>query len=131
MQRAITVARGGWDEEREVRQFRDQLELGDTRIIELAATPIGFYTLRMSDSEAELHTICVDSAHQNQGIGTFIVRGLLASNASRNIALALSVLKSNHRATALYKRLGMQPVGETEHHIRFSSRGRPQSASAA
>lgn len=119
MQAAITAARGRWNEEHEVRQFREQLDLRSTHVIEVADSSVGFYTLRLCPSEAELHTICVRPRHQNQGVGTFIIQELLALVRAQDIPLALSVLKANRRALALYKRLGFQAVGETQHHTRL------------
>ena len=57
--------------------------------------------------------------HQGQGIGTDVVRRLGADAHAAGLPLELGVEKDNPRARALYRRLGLRPVGEDDDEIRM------------
>lgn len=117
----ISVARGAWDEAREQLQFREQLELGRTQVIQLRGADIGFLMSREHGDQVELHTLCIAPEYQSQGIGTYITRRLVrdAQTSGRNVVL--SVLKANERARKVYERLGFVIVSEStyHHHMRL------------
>ena len=56
-------------------------------------------------------------AHQSRGIGTRIIGDLVAEARASGRRFELSVDKDNVRAQALYERLGMVQVGETDHDL--------------
>jgi ribosomal protein S18 acetylase RimI-like enzyme len=74
----ISVARGAWDEAREQLQFREQLELGRTQVIQLRGADIGFLMSQEHGDQVELHTLCIAPEYQSQGIGTYITRRLVS-----------------------------------------------------
>lgn len=63
------------------------------------------------DFETNVHTIGVDTAYQGQGIGTTLLRGLLARADELNAPVFLEVRTDNDRAVALYERHGFTRVG--------------------
>lgn len=62
---------------------------------------------------AELHLL---PDYREQGIGSSILRRLLAYCQERELTLQLGCFKENYRAKALYQRLGFRQVEETENH---------------
>jgi ribosomal protein S18 acetylase RimI-like enzyme len=55
---------------------------------------------------------------QNRGIGTAVLRELLAHAEGRGVPVQLGTLHAN-RAAALYRRLGFREIGRTQTHILF------------
>jgi ribosomal protein S18 acetylase RimI-like enzyme len=98
LREAITAARGSWDEVRESVQFREQLNLTSTRIIELHGRAVGFLMSPARDSDVELHTLCIAPEYQSQGIGTYIAQRLISDARASGRGVVLSVLKANERA---------------------------------
>ena len=66
-----------------------------------------------------LATIRVLPEWQCRGIGTSVIRWVLATAAAAHKPVVLRVLKVNRRAQELYLREGFSVVGETETHIRM------------
>src|SRR5689334_22745860 len=74
MREHITAARGGvWDERRERAQFREQLDLPSTRVIQDNGIDVGFVTVKRVDGALEVHTLCVIPTFQNRGIGSLVM----------------------------------------------------------
>ena len=116
----IESARGSWDVAREREQFRRQLVLGSTEVVQTSAGNVGFLTLLPHDEGLELHTLCIDPAHQGLGLGASVIRHVLSAPRARGQTVLLSVLRTNPRAQAFYERLGFVVCGGSEHHIRMS-----------
>jgi ribosomal protein S18 acetylase RimI-like enzyme len=53
-------------------------------------------------------------AFRGRGLGSAIVRDLLAEAHARSVPVTLQVLKENPRARGLYERLGFAVTGETD-----------------
>ena len=119
LRHAITAARGEWNEAREREQLRQQLELDHTQIIESEGTDVGFFMVRPSGRDLELHTICIAPAFQAQGFGSEAARLVVETAVTRNVGVVLSVLKVNGRARTFFERHGFFHIGESAHHIRL------------
>jgi ribosomal protein S18 acetylase RimI-like enzyme len=119
LREAITAARGTWDEVRESVQFREQLDLASTRIIDLDGRAVGFFMSPARDTDVELHTLCIAPECQSQGVGTYIARGLISDARASGRGVVLSVLKVNERARTFYARLGFVVAQESKHHYRM------------
>ncbi|MFD2422327.1 ribosomal protein S18-alanine N-acetyltransferase [Amycolatopsis pigmentata] len=63
------------------------------------------------DLDTTVHTIGVDTAYQGQGIGTALLRRLLARADELNAPVFLEVRTDNDRAVALYERHGFTRIG--------------------
>ena len=124
----ITQTRGEWNEQREESQFRDQLDLSAAQVIRSKNLEVGFIMAPIKDNARWIHTICIVPEHQNRGIGTEVVRSVIAEAETQNMPLYLSVLKVNP-ARRLYERLGFVVFEETEHHFRMKFRGAAASES--
>lgn len=115
----IAAARGGWDQIKEDRQFREQLQLGSTRIIMDDHASVGFFMTRDEGQELELHTLCIAPEYQHHGLGTAAIRQILTDARRRKRGVVLSVLKANVGARLLYQRFGFAVIDETAHHYRM------------
>ena len=114
----ITQARGEWDEQREETQFRNQLDLTASRVIHANDVKVGFIMAPIKDGVRWIHTICIVPEHQRKGIGTKVLRRVIAQGKEQKMSLYLSVLKVNP-ARRLYERLGFKVIEETTHHFKM------------
>jgi ribosomal protein S18 acetylase RimI-like enzyme len=74
-------------------------------------TPIALRAVTPADSEFCYQLrIEIHPDYQGQGIGTRLIRALADEARRKGQDLVLEVLTVNHRAQALYQRLGMQEV---------------------
>jgi ribosomal-protein-alanine N-acetyltransferase len=86
-----------------------------TRIAPENRSTIGFATARLVTSAAELHinNIAVSGAFRQVGLGTQLLRALLARGRAAGATTALlEVRASNIAAQALYGRFGFSVIGE-------------------
>ncbi|GAB3708120.1 ribosomal protein S18-alanine N-acetyltransferase [Amycolatopsis oliviviridis] len=66
---------------------------------------------RRGDYEASVHTIGVDPGHQREGIGTILLKALLARADELAAPVFLEVRTDNDAAITLYERHGFERVG--------------------
>jgi ribosomal protein S18 acetylase RimI-like enzyme len=116
MRAPITAARGFWDEANERTQFREQLQLHHTQIIENDEMNIGFLMTPECDQDIQLHTICIVPEMQGRGFGSAIISELLGEASARKLGVMVSVLKAKPAARFLYERLGFVVTEESTHH---------------
>jgi ribosomal protein S18 acetylase RimI-like enzyme len=112
----ITAARESWDEAKERTQFREQLQLHHTQIVENDGMSVGFLMIVERGHDIQLHTICIAPQNQGCGFGTAIIRELLDDASARKRGVIVSVLKANPAARSLYERLGFVVTEESSHH---------------
>ena len=100
----------GWDEQRQ-RDFHTRgFAPGHWQIITADGTDAGILIVDYRPAEIYLARIEIFPSYQGHGIGTRLI-GALADEAQQNGQdLVLDVLAVNHRAQALYQRLGMTEV---------------------
>jgi len=120
----ITETRGEWNEEREESQFRRQLDLSASRVIRLDDRQVGFIMAPVRDGALWIHTICIVPEHQRKGIGTEVVRSVIAQAKKQEMLLYLGVLKVNP-ARRLYERLGFTVIRELRNHFQMQYRLHP------
>jgi ribosomal protein S18 acetylase RimI-like enzyme len=106
----------GWNEDWQRRNFEKNFHVEDGQIIVCENTDIGFYWLIEKENEILLASIRITPEYQNRGIGTKIIKDLIASTNKKNKNLRLQVLKVNP-AKKLYERLGFVIKDETETHF--------------
>ena len=105
----------GWDEQWQAQHFRDHFDPTTREIIECDGVLIGCISVERREHCIFLSVIKIVPDHQNQGIGTKLIRALLNEADGRGAPVELQVLKVNP-ARRLYERLGFAVVGETETH---------------
>lgn len=108
----------GWDEDYQQRDFsRDFAAIGQFQVIQVNGKFAGFLQASFVDpcyQIAELHLL---AEYRGNGIGSDILRRLQKSCAAQNHRIRLGCFKKNHRAKALYEKLGFCRIAETETHV--------------
>ena len=93
-------------------QLHERVAGSTTSVVTAYGVDVGRLRVVRTETLVELAGLQLLPAHQGKGIGTRIVRDLMAEAASTGRAFGLSVEKDNPRAQALYERLGLVVVGE-------------------
>lgn len=107
------VASGAEASEQE-RHERVHYRFDCAQLIELDAQPVG--TLKVARDGLDWHLVQnqIAPSLQGQGIGTALIRQLIAEARAAGASLRLNVLHTNP-ARRLYERLGFRVTGEGEH----------------
>jgi RimJ/RimL family protein N-acetyltransferase len=98
-------------------QVRGEVPDSETSVVVAYGTPVGRLRVVRTAEVVELAGLQLLPAHQSRGIGTRIIGELVAEARATGRRFELSVEKDNVRAKALYERLGMVQVGETDHDL--------------
>jgi ribosomal protein S18 acetylase RimI-like enzyme len=100
----------GWDEQVQ-RDFHTRaFNPGRWQIITADGADAGMLDVEYRPGEIYLSRIEICPDHQGHGIGTRLISALIDEATQKGQDLVLDVLTVNHRALALYQRLGMTEV---------------------
>src|SRR5262245_23630719 len=105
----------GWDEADQDRRFAKSFSVAGRVIVELAGEPIGTLRTGRDGQWLYVHDIEVAPEHQGCGIGSSLLRGVLAEADRKRLSVRLQVLVTNP-ARRLYQRLGFTVERETASH---------------
>lgn len=100
----------GWDDQVQRASHVRAFNPARWQIITVGGADIGMLDVEHRPGEIYLARIEIHPDHQGHGIGTRLVSDLLGKATRRGQELVLDVLAVNHRAHALYQRLGMTEV---------------------
>lgn len=100
----------GWDEPTQRRYHARAFNPRRWQIITADGADVGLLDVEHRPGEIYLARIEIDPRCQGHGIGTRLIRTLIEEAASKGQDLVLDVLAVNHRAQALYQRLGLTEV---------------------
>jgi ribosomal protein S18 acetylase RimI-like enzyme len=100
----------GWDEQRQRDFHARSFNPRRWQIITADGTDIGMIDVEYRPADIYLSRIEISPGHQGHGIGTRLVSALIDEARQNGQDLVLDVLTVNHRAQALYQRLGMTEV---------------------
>jgi ribosomal protein S18 acetylase RimI-like enzyme len=101
----------GWDEQRQ-RDFHARgFAPGRWQIITANGADAGMLDVEYRRDEIYLGLIEILPDYQGRGIGSRLISALIDEAAQKGQDLVLEVLTVNHRAHALYQRLGLREVG--------------------
>jgi ribosomal protein S18 acetylase RimI-like enzyme len=100
----------GWDEQVQRRFHVRSFNPGRWQIITVGGTDIGMIDAERRPTEIYLARIEVHPRYQGRGIGAALITALIDEATQNGQDLVLDVLTVNHRAQALYQRLGMKEV---------------------
>jgi ribosomal protein S18 acetylase RimI-like enzyme len=100
----------GWDEQVQRGFHTRAFNPGRWQIITAGEADIGMLDVEYRPGEIYLARIELHPGHQGHGIGARLVSALIDEATQKGQALVLDVLTVNHRARALYQRLGMTEV---------------------
>ena len=120
---AYVDATWGWDDDEQRRLFDGRFARDGLNVIEIEGEAVGMLAFEEREDEIFLASIELVPCWQGQGIGTDIVSLLLDTAEATRKPLRLRVLRTNPRAAALYRRLGLEVVDETETHVLMARRG--------
>jgi GNAT superfamily N-acetyltransferase len=116
----------GWDEQRQRDFHARSFNPGRWQIITTGGTDIGMIDIEYRAAEVYLSRIEVLPGYQGRGVGTGLIRALIEEATRRGQSLVLDVLAVNHRAHALYRRLGLTEVARHgEGNIKITMRLSP------
>jgi ribosomal protein S18 acetylase RimI-like enzyme len=101
------------DELAQAKNFLQQWNPAQVRIITLNGADIGWLQSFTQDDDLFLAQLFVERAHQRRGIGTVVMKRLMKEAERLNQAVRLDVVKINP-AIRLYERLGFRIVGEED-----------------
>ena len=107
---------GFWDEAAQRERFLIPADLANMRIIVVRQQAAGLLHVERRPEEIFLANIQIQPAQQNRGLGTAVIRALLAEGQERGTPVRLQVLNVNHSARALYHRLGFVVRDESDGH---------------
>jgi GNAT superfamily N-acetyltransferase len=113
----------GWDQSREEKNFARFFRLEEVRIITADGQDVGWIQEQISEASIHLGSFYVAPTMQGRGIGTQVLRMLLARAASESKAMTLAVVKMNP-ARRFYEKHGFQTTHEDEH--KFYMKAAPQ-----
>lgn len=113
----------GWQEQVQRDFHARAFSPGRWQIIMLGRDDIGMLDVECRAGEVYLARIEICPRYQGRGIGSGIIRALIEQAACQGKDLVLDVLAVNHRARALYRRLGMTETarpGDTKITMRWT-----------
>jgi ribosomal protein S18 acetylase RimI-like enzyme len=113
----------GWDEAWQRAHFDSRFAPAAISVITVAGRDVGVLSLQARPAELYVAALEVAPEMQGRGLGTAVMRRVLADAASRGLPVTLQVLKANEGARRLYERLGFQVTGEVERHLRMRHAG--------
>jgi 8-oxo-dGTP diphosphatase len=119
----VEQAFGGWNEAEQRRDFAARLLLPTHEILERDGVPIGCLSTAVLPDAVALHRVFLLPEAQSQGLGSALVREVIARGAALGLPVRLRVFKTNP-AHELYRRLGFAVTGETGTHFQMERAAR-------
>lgn len=111
------AATWGWDEAWQRRHFAEHFnERRNGAIVVVGGKDAGYLWISEKETETVLISIHLLPEFQNRGIGTKLIKDVLAQSKAKNKPVRLQVLKVNP-ARNLYEKLGFKVSGETGTHF--------------
>jgi ribosomal protein S18 acetylase RimI-like enzyme len=101
----------GWPAITLRQRFRSEIDVATCHVISIDGRRAGYISIEDRDSFWYIDAIAISRRHQGQGIGTLVLRDVLAEAGSRPVRL--NVLHVN-RARSLYERLGFRVIRRDE-----------------
>ena len=109
--------------EAQKRGYRQQFPAADRRLILLNGSTVGWLIVDRSGSALHGIDIALVAEQRSHGLGTRVIKALQDEAAAEKRPFVITVQRTNHRATALYFRLGFRAIEETESHTLMEWRG--------
>lgn len=111
---------GQWDDAWQAEHFERTWQPEACRIVLRQGAPVGLLSVWQEEDSLFLSQVLVHPDHQNQGIGSALVRDVMARAQAMNLPVRLQVLLENTAALRLYQRLGFEVYETTETHQRMA-----------
>jgi GNAT superfamily N-acetyltransferase len=107
---------GRWDDEIQRGFFEKKWNSSNYQIIILAGQAVGAVSVEHCADHFFLSEVQIQPDFQSRGLGSQIIKAVLANAAARSLPVRLQVLRKS-KAKNLYLRLGFSQTGETDTHI--------------
>jgi ribosomal protein S18 acetylase RimI-like enzyme len=102
----------------EEQRQRAEYRLDAAGILVVDGAPVGLMKVLRDGDDWTLEQFQVAPSHQGRGLGTRVLRALIADARESGAGLRLSVLKQNP-AARLYERLGFRTLGESTDAVKM------------
>ena len=119
--RPYIEATWGWDDvwqQRYLQDFQENFKSELNQIIVLDGQDIGLLSVQQDGTEVFIRNIQILPEHQNKGIGSLIISGIIEQAQQQGYPVTLQVLKVNP-ARRLYEKLGFTIEEETDTHFKM------------
>jgi ribosomal protein S18 acetylase RimI-like enzyme len=116
----------GWDEDWQADYFWRKFDISDKRIVQYEGEDIGCLEVEDRGDQIFLSYIAIAPEFQGKGIGTRLIEAVLMQGRTREVPVALKVLKANP-AWKLYERLGFTVTATSETHYWMIAHPQPTS----
>jgi ribosomal protein S18 acetylase RimI-like enzyme len=107
---------GRWDEAAQDGYFDTAWHDHAHDVLEWDGRVCGYIALEFTDDRVVVHELVVHPEYQGRGVGSNVLRAIIAEARGAGLPVTLQVLHENHRAAALYQRFGFQVYGATATH---------------
>lgn len=121
--REAVEATWGWDEAFQYERFREHFDPAGSQIIVVEGCDVGVLQVEQWGDELFLGLIEIAHSYQGRGLGTRVIKDVLALAHAEGRPVSLHVLKTNPRARRLYERLGF--AVDEEREVRLVMRADP------
>jgi ribosomal protein S18 acetylase RimI-like enzyme len=106
----------GWDRTQQENLFRDMFDPATCEVIVVNDQEVGYVNVIDEADTVFLAGLYLKASIRGRGIGSAVVRGVVAAADRRGKSVKLRVLRPNP-ARRLYERLGFTVVSETDTHF--------------
>ena len=109
---------GRWDDVVQDERFKQKFVLGEVRIIVAGSDDAGYLQTAVEAGDVVIKELHIDEAFRNRGIGTKVLRMLLAEARRMAKPMTVTVVVFNP-ALAFYQRAGFRIVSELDQRFRL------------
>jgi len=114
----VEQAYGPWKEAQQREFFAPLVAEHDVFVLEREGQRVGAAYLGLRDVDTWLELVEIDPTAQGLGLGTHLLRWVIARSETAGRGTLLKVHRVNARARSLYMRTGFLPAGQDEtHHL--------------
>lgn len=107
---------GNFDEKEQDQYFAKSWNPETFEIIESEKDSAGYCSIERAPDYIFAHELVIKPEFQGKGIGSQLLKEIIAEANTRNVPIKLQVLKEN-KAQDLYKKFGFTQTGETDTHV--------------
>lgn len=107
---------GEWDEAYQRERYASRFDPADAKIVVVGGERRGELVVAWDEDPVFLAAVELVPEARGRGIGTAVIRDVLAAAQREGKDVRLQVFKTNVRARRLYEELGFRFTDETEHH---------------
>jgi ribosomal protein S18 acetylase RimI-like enzyme len=115
--RDVITRTWGWDEAWQRDHFDGRFDPSSVSIVSVEGRDVGALWLDTRPGELYVAELQIAPEMQGRGLGSAVLKGVVATAAAGGACVTLQVLDVNVRARRLYERLGFYATGDTDRHV--------------